>query len=246
MAVVVAVLVVVLVATRGGGDDPADRLARVPAAVDAAGRAHLSMDVEASGTHVDGDGAVDFGSGAGWFVVQAAGQRIEMRTDARTVYVLPSAGSPWLAVPIDESASLGSFGTGPSEAVAFVDLFRGEVEEVSDLGTERIGEVDTTHLRAEIDLTRAVAAAPARSAAAIEALGTLVAEGERLVVHVWVDDQDRPVRERLSGEVESLAIDVTVDLSAWGDELGVAIPPEGEVRDASAEEIASLFGTVAG
>jgi hypothetical protein len=248
MAVVVAVLVALLLARGDGDGGVAGLVAGVPGAVEDAGRAHLTMAVrldDPDQTSADGEGAVDFDSGAGWFDVTVLGQRISMRTDGATLYLLPAGETTWLAAKADDAGAVGAFGTGPSEVVAFVDLLRGDVGDVQDKGTDEVGGVDARHVRLRIDLDRAVAAAPERSRSALQSLATLAPDG-RLPMDLWIDDRGRPVRQRIRGTLRGVDVVVTVDLSGWGHELGVPIPPEGAVRDVDAAELAQIFGRRAG
>lgn len=246
MAATVVALLVALLLTKGDdGVDVDDLLADAPRAVDEQGRAHLDMavtvDQQGVDVAVDGTGAVDFAAGAGWFTVELLGTTIELRTDGETLFVLPSGETTWLAAHAEDTAALGAFATGPSEAIAFVDLLRGTTEEVEDRGTEEIDGAETRHLRLKVDLDTAVAAASEQSRPAIEALRTFASDGV-LPFDVWIDDRNLPVRQRIRGEVQGVAVVVTLDLTRWGDPLDVAIPPEGAVRDIEADELTRIFG----
>ena len=78
--------------------------------------------------------------------------------------------------------------------------------------------------------------------AAIQDLAELAADDGMLPFEVWIDERNRPVRQRLEGEVQGAQLVVTVDLTGWGEPLGVAIPPEGEIRAVGPAELAQLFG----
>jgi hypothetical protein len=126
--------------------------------------------------------------------------------------------------------------------VAFVDLLAGDHGAVEDLGTEDVGDVDgARHLRTTIDVADAAERADEGSRPALEQLLALAPEDGRLPVDIWLDDDDRPVRERLRGTLQGVELVVTVDLTKWGDELAVQVPPEGAVRDVEPEELVRLF-----
>jgi hypothetical protein len=247
MGVVVAVLVAVLLLTRGGSESPASRIDGVAGAVADAGTARLALAVDVAGGQLDltvsGKGQVEFETGAGSFDVDLLGTELAMRTDGTTLYVLPAGETTWLAVKAAESeGSLGSFGTGPSEAVAFVDLLAGDHGKVEDLGTDDVGDVeDARHLRTTIDVADAADRASGGSRPALEQLVGLAPENGRLPVDVWLDDDGRPVRERLRGTLQGVELVVTVDLTKWGEALDVQVPPEGEVRDVGPDELLRLF-----
>ena len=228
-------------------DGPSARelLDGAPAAVDASRSAHIAMSVKVDtntvDTTVEGAGAVDFSNGSGWFTIDALGQHIEVRTDAKTLYVLPSGAKTWLAAKVDDASALGSFGTGPDAAIAFVDLLRGDAE-VKDLGTEKVGGADARHVRATIDVDTAIAKAGVGGKAGLQALADLAAKKGSLPIDVWIDDAGLPVRQRLSGLLQGFKVVITLDLDKFGSKLGVAIPPEGEVRDVEGDELAQVFG----
>lgn len=228
-----------------GGSSASALLAAAPAAVDAAGSAQVAMtvkiDTSTIDTSVDGKGAVDFGSGAGWFTIDGLGQHIEVRTNAKTMYVLPSGATTWLAAKIDEASALGSFGTGPDAAIAFVDLLRGDAE-VEDLGSAKVSGVETRHVRATIDVDSAIAKAGADGKAGLQALSDLAAKSGSVPLDVWIDEGGRPIRQRVRGQLQSFKVVITLDLTKFGSKLGVDIPPQGEVRDVEGKELAQLFG----
>jgi hypothetical protein len=247
MAAVVGVLLAVLLVTRGGDEpDPAELLAGVPDAVADAGTARLAMAVAVNGgsldVSVDGTGQVDFDTAAGTFDVSILGTKLEMRTDGSTLYVRPDGDQTWLAAKADEADPLnGSFGTGPSEAVAFVDLLRGKPGKIEEREGDEIGGVDTRHLRTTIDVADAAEQAGDVSRAALEQLATLAPSGGRIPVDVWIDGEGRLVRERLRGTLQGVDLTVTVDLSDWGDPIEAEIPPEGEIRPVEPQELVQLF-----
>lgn len=244
-AAVVAVLAAV--ALTGGGDevDVDELLAGAPGAVDEQGRAHLTMSVEVDQDGLDvsvvGTGAVDFAEGTGWLELEVLGTTIELRTNGETLFVLPSGQTTWLAVHADEATGLGAFATGPTEAIAFVDLLRGTTGDVEDRGTGEIAGVEVRHLRLTVDLDTAVAAAGAASRPAIESLRALAPDGV-LPLEVWLDDRNLPARQRVRGEIQGVPVVVTMGLTRWGEPLDVAIPPEGAVRDIEADELTRIFG----
>jgi hypothetical protein len=236
MAVAVVGLLIALAFKRGDDGPSATSLVRdAPAAVDAAGSAKLTMlvkvDTKGVDVKVDGTGAVDFGSGAGWFVVEMLGQRIEVRTDGTTLFVLPNGEKTWLAVNAKDAGALASFGAGPSSATALIDLLRGDHDKVEDLGHQTVGKKDARHLRMRI----AAGKIP-------KELASFVPKGKDLPLEVWIDANGLPVRERLVGALQGLDVAVTLDLTSYGSELGVAIPPEGSTRDIEPDELTRVFG----
>ena len=248
-ATVVAVLAALLLT---GSDDEVDvdaLMAAVPRAVDEQRTAQLETTVkigsESSGLSVDGTGAVDFTTGAGWFDVDALDDAIQLRTDGATLFVRRPDDTAWLAMHLEHADALGAFGTGMTAATAFVDLLRSSDGEVEDLGIETIGGERTRHLRVDVDLDRAAAAVLDGAGPAMEALSRL-APGGALPLEVWIDERNLPVRQRMRGGTPGLELLVTVDLTQWGEELGVQIPPEGAVRDVEPEELSQILGRAPG
>lgn len=237
MAVVVAVLAGVLL-LRDRGPSAADRLAAVPVAVDAAGSAHVAMTIELGGDDLDltveGAGAVELATGRGWFTISLLAQEIEMRTDGELLFVRPGGEEQWMATHADEVGDVGSFGAGPGEVVAFVDLLRDDLDDVEDLGETEVGDTAARHLRASIPRDELPGA-----------LARLTPDDGALPLEVWVDGRDLPVRQRITGRISGLDLVLTVDLSGWGDDLGVEIPPAGEIRDVEPEELERVFGAPA-
>lgn len=230
--VVVAVGALVATVLLQGGDDGPDAsalLAATPAKVEQAGSAHVTIAVALDSTALDvevkGSGAVDFAKRAGWLTFDVLGRRTELRTDGDTVFVRPNGDQTWLAVQADEAGPLASIVPVPTDLVALIERLRDVGTRIDDLGHERAGR----HLRAQIDVGEA------------EILG-LAGKGKSLPLEVWIDDAGLPTRLRARGTREGIGVVVTVELSDYGAALGVAIPPEGAVRDVEGEELAQLVG----
>lgn len=244
-ATVVALLAALLLTQADDEVDVDELLAAARAAVDEQRTAHLGMavevDSEAIDVSVNGTGAVDFESGAGWFDMGVLDTTVQLRTDGTTLFVLPPGDTTWLAVHAADGTSLGAFGTGPSEAIAFVDLLRAANGDADDLGAEEVDGEETRHLRVDVDLEAAAAGASPEHRPSIDALTRLAPDGV-LPLEVWIDDRNLPVRQRVRSALQGVALIVTVDLTQWGDELGRAIPPEGATRDVEPEELARIFG----
>jgi hypothetical protein len=236
MGVLCVVLLVVLL-LRDDGVDVETLLQEAPAAAEDEGSARLVMSVSAGsegGAAIDitGEGGVDFERGSGWFDLQLLGQELETRNDATTLYVRRAGDDAWSAATGDVAGTgLDALGTGPGQARALVELLGGEVADVEDLGADEIDGGSTRHVRVTVDA--------ADADAQLEALAG--ADGE-LELEVWIDEHGLPVRLLLEGEVQSIPLVVTVDLTDWGAPLDVAIPPEGEIVPVSPDELAQLFG----
>ena len=234
MTVAVAVLLVALL-LQGEDHRGADELlAAAPIAVDEQGTARVAMTVDLGGDALDvgveGTGGVDFATGAGHLDLTVLGQRLSLRTDGRTLFVLPDGEDQWLATRADDDGSLAALGgTGPNQAIELVDLLRGDLDDVEDLGEDEVGGTRTRHLRFAV-------------AADSPVVAPLAADGEDVPIEVWIDERDLPVRQRIEGNVQGVDVVVTLDLSGWGEPLDAQIPPEGEVRDVEPEELLRLFG----
>src|SRR3954447_14275829 len=182
-----------------------------------AGGAKVAFTIDAAGQPMRGTGFMDAGSRKGRirFALPQGQGAMETVFLKRVVYLhLPEklaasvpGGKPWLKLDLDKLAKTQGFDLGAlqqstsgSDPSQQLDQLRG-AGQVKRVGTEKIRGAQTTHYRAKIDLRKAAEKAPAaqRDAArrGIERLIKL--EGtSTLPVDVWLDDQGRLRRERVT------------------------------------------------
>jgi hypothetical protein len=178
--------------------------------------------------------------------------------DGTTIYVkLPTAltsklptlaSKPWIKIDIAKAGAtagipgLGSLINNPtsSDPSQLLQYLRA-AGTVTQVGTETINGVSTTHYRASIDLDKVSAALPAASrAGAQQAIAGLekLSNLHQIPVGVWVDGQNLVRRIRLSFHEslptgQSVSTEITVDITGYGPQPAPVIPPASQVTDAS-------------
>ncbi len=147
-------------------------------------------------------------------------------------------GKRWLK--LDVSGLTGMLGDGAvssesSNPVDGLEALRGVSSDVTEVGTDTLRGVETTHYRATIDLAKALADAPPEARAdARELLDD--AGAPTIPVDVWLDAQDR-VRKytmQVDGAAfgsERSTVAVTYEFYDFGAPVDVSAPPADEVAD---------------
>jgi hypothetical protein len=163
-----------------------------------------------------GKGTVDRRSGRGMFDIRtgASGSALTIREvmDGRSVYLtnklftnrLPGKKS-WMKIDLRKAAKTSGFdlsalGTnGPSQDPTLVLSYLHGAGPAKALGTATIHGTKTTHYSADVDLTKAEAAAGTKAgkAAIAQLITTLGDPKAKIPVEVWLDAQHRVVRERV-------------------------------------------------
>jgi hypothetical protein len=186
---------------------------------------------ESEGGDMTGQGVIDFDRGALHFDYVIAGKRVSVLFDGTRAYVsqpgmaLPG-GKSWVLVDAAEAGlDGGSVSDDPAELVRWLEVAG---EDVSVVGDERIRGARTTHVRATIDLEKAVELVPAdeREAArkAFAQLGTM-----EMPTDVWVGDDDRIRRMAV---VLSESPEIAMSMTFYGFGAGkVTAPPAADVFD---------------
>ncbi len=127
---------------------------------------------------------------------------MEMVIDGDTVYIKSplfsslggEEGKPWMKTDVGELSSSGGIagGSAGTDPAAFLDFFEAVGDDVTEVGTEEVRGVETTHLTATIDAERLVAEADPEEAAELEEqLESLGAAGEAFTsipAEVWIDE----------------------------------------------------------
>jgi hypothetical protein len=183
------------------------------------------------GGDMTGKGVIDFDRGALDFEYLIAGKHVRVLFDGTQAYIrqpgvaLPG-GKSWVLVDA-AAAGLdgGSVSDDPAELVRWLEIAG---QDVSVVGDDRIRGAATTHVRATIDLEKAVELVPAdeREAArkAFAQLGTM-----EMPTEVWVGDDDRIRRIAV---VLSNSPEIALSMTFYGfGAAKVTAPPAADVFD---------------
>ncbi len=232
---------------------PHTLLAASVAKTEAAKNAQIHMDVQSSagGQSVDvtGDGIIDFTSGKFQLVMNlpqtaGLGGTIEERVIDGVVYIqLPAAagivtgGKTWIKVDasrLSGGSSPSSLGQDPTQ---YLGMLRSVSDSVTNLGPAEVRGVQTTHYRAQVDLTKAAAASGADAASIAQfktAFGTTTIPED-----VYIDAKGLTRRVSISfaptggsaSAAAAVSFSTTVDLFDFGstDTSDIVAPPPGEV-----------------
>ena len=154
---------------------------------------------------------------------------------------------PWLSM--DLGAALGDLGlpqdslgqfeqTDPTQYLQYLAAVSSDVTEV---GHDKLRDVDTTHYHATIDLTKALDRVPADVAQRLgidpdqlgksfEQLRTQAGSDE-LPMDVWVDANGRLRRMRMEMGAASGGVHIDMEMYDYGVDVSVQAPPADEVTD---------------
>lgn len=256
-------------AAQGAGDPPRtadsdEPLALVLAASDHALEAdsmHMTFEltVEAAGEEIRGSGEADasfdgeprqhmtfrYDSLPGL----PDGVEMEMIVDGSTMFMrvegmdgLGAFPTEWVSVDLSEAVpgfedlmALGGGRSDPSNAFGYLQ----GAEEASELGTETIGGIDTTHYEVTVDVADAVAEVPADLRREMRLVlrqfraqfGTTTMPFE-----VWVDADGmlRRLRYRMESDINpagAFSMEMTMDVTEYGNDFELQRPPPATVTD---------------
>ena len=172
--------------------------------------------------------------------MNVAGKTINELIISPDVYVQsPTSATSWYRV--DYASFLKSAGVGDalggSDPTQLLSSLRA-VGSVTNEGSATIGGVATTHYHALVDLSRALARAPAaeRGEAELGGQAAQAPDRERTIpIDVWIDGANlvRQIEMQLSVTAgsTSAAVSMTIDISDYGAQPAVSPPPADEVTD---------------
>ncbi|MEU9554110.1 hypothetical protein [Streptomyces fumanus] len=206
-------------------------------------RMTLKVTTAAEGRSVtaQGKGAIDLAEGDSVMTVSAEGQRIEQRVVDQALYQkLPggsggqqTGGKPWVKIDLKKAAAhsgAGDQGIGdPAQSVAYAKGI--SEKDVTRTGEEKVGGVDTTRYRVNVD----VADLPQ---------GDTLREqvGPTLPMDVWLDEQGRIRRQQIdmtvkasgsggSASPQQVKVRTVTEFSGFGTEVEAEPPAAGQVTD---------------
>jgi len=182
----------------------------------------------------------------------------EVRSTGQAVYIrLPSTvqglagGKPWAEV--DQATAqkllgdqLGVPGLGTTfDATGFLGWLNGITGAVTSVGTETIHGAPATHYKANVDLTKVAAQAPATAQSDIARLAQ--AAGQTIPVDVWIDTQGRLTQFGATVDLTRItpptgtgftlpasagrSVTVLLDLWDFGTPVSVSAPPADQVSN---------------
>ena len=186
----------------------------------------------------------------------AKGDNLYIKLPASLAAIIPG-GKQWLALNASSAGSASSlpgFGsllqyqgslTDPGQYLSYLEA--ASANGVQKLGTETINGVQTTHYRAEVDLSKLAAEVPAadRSATAKIVAG-LQKRGHvsQIPIDVWIDSNHHVRRIEINysasipvatgGTPQNVAFSLTVDFLGYGEQRLPAAPPASETENAKA------------
>lgn len=250
--------------SHASGQTPLELVAATADKTAGAKNAKLSIDVKVDATsqsvELNGDGVADLANST--FKLSfplPAGSSVQGSIDE--VYVnhilylsLPEGarsktdGKPWVSIDPKKltgaaSSSVGSYNQDP---MAFLTSLKSVSNNVTDLGSQDVRGVHTTHYRADVDLAKAAKVSGASTSSLDQykdLLGSTI-----LPEDVYLDDQGRTRRVAISitpspgsAAADSLNSEsVTVDYYDFGsaDTSGISAPPADQTVDFSQTELA--------
>ena len=215
-------------------------------------RMTMEMSVDLAGKHmkITADGAFDYKRGRGWMVMDlgplaalggsSAAPRMTMLFEHGSVWVQVPAelraqtgGKAWMRTTVDGAGmNTGMQSPDPGQ---MLDTLRGVSDSVEKRGHKSIRGADTTHYRAQIDLSKAMTAAPAQERAQAQAMLKMFGGPDSLPTDLYIDDAGRVRRMEVEYEFdiagEKITADLKLDLFAFGTRVSFKRPPAGQVAD---------------
>ena len=224
-------------------------------------RVELTTTVASAGRRMTfaGKGVLDYRRDRGTLSFdfsQLAGGRVEMRYDAKVLYVrmpqlrtmLPH-GKSWLKVDVEALARGAGLGTldqvRGQDPAQLLDYLHSLDAKPTDVGRERVRGVDTTHYRARVSLEKALDEGlkrlpEAKRRAAERELRTMMESigAETMPVDAWIDGDGRVRRVKTTyslrlpaGQVATTSIATVVDFFDFGARVAVKAPPAAATFD---------------
>ncbi|WP_077799807.1 LppX_LprAFG lipoprotein [Streptomyces sp. JHA26] len=202
----------------------------------------IKVKADANGRSVtaDGRGALDLAEGDSTMTITAEGRSVEQRVVDQVLYQkVPgqeAGGKPWTRIDLKRVA--GQQGVDPqqigdpAQSAAYARAITDK--DVSEVGTEKIDGVDTTHYKVSIDVAKLPGGAR---------LGKQI--GPTLPMRIWLDDEGRIRRQQIDMTLEAPAsarpeggaapqrvkVSTLMEFSDFGTEVDAEAPPAGQVTD---------------
>lgn len=214
-------------------------VATVSAAQIAAQSAHIAADIRAAGQLVVLEGDVRVGDTLADYAADVSmsgsgvGQGLQMVVVDQVLYLNLGQTTANKFAKIDLGNDNSAMGQLMSQFLSSADpsksleaMAKG-VTGFKAVGSEKIDGVDTTQYRVEVD-TRAILAAQGMGDLPGAAAGQLP---RRLSYEMWIGNDDNLLR-RTSLSMGS-AMELTMDISAWGEPVDISAPAQSQIAKAS-------------
>lgn len=190
----------------------------------------------------DGQGVIDLAGGNSEMTMTAEGQKIEQRVvDMVLFQKLPPeqrAGvpgkKPWIKIDLKKVAQQqggGSAASNPADSTAYTKSI--SEKDVKKLGTEKIGDANTTRYRVVVDVDKLANGAQLKQQI-----------GPTLPMEIWIDDDGRLRRQQTdmtltapkgtgadSSTPKKVKVRTVMELSDFGTKVDVKAPAAGEAAD---------------
>jgi hypothetical protein len=257
LASTASLLAALALAGCSGGDTVSlESVAHAATQTESAGSSRLamvvSMEMEGKRAELVAEGAFDYKRSRGWMDLDldalgafgdgpSLGGAVRILVEGNTVWmrVPPSmraatGGKPWAKT----TAGSGALGAGVQQPdpSAMLDSLRGLSDSLEKKGRVSVRGVSTTHYRAEVDMAKALAEAPAAERANAEAALKLLGAVDDIPVDLYIDDANRIRRMEMEYEFEvvgrSMAMEMKLELFDFGTPVTFERPASDQVAEA--------------
>lgn len=206
------------------------------------GQGHMTMDM--------GEMFASMGEDAG--LPEGAGT-IEMVIDGDTVYMksplfsmLGDDSKPWQRIDSAELNEGGALGGGAqSDPSQFLEFLEGASDDVTEVGTEEVRGVETTHVTATLDLEQLLEEAPGDQQAnleeQLEGLGAAADSFRTIPAEAWIDEDGYVRRFTMTfdfssaaaetPELDGVTMTMDIELYDFNEPVEVEIPDPSQVGE---------------
>lgn len=255
LALAASLLAALAVAGCSGGEKVAlESVAHAADRTQSSGSSRVAMELsmEMGGTRggVTAVGAFDYERDRGWMELDlgplgsltdgAPARQMTMLYEGDTIWTsvppgnAATGGKPWARMRLRGNLGMGVQNPDPSQ---LLDSLQAMGDSVERRGRTDVRGVGTTHYRAELDLERALAAAPASERDDAKALVQLFGGLETVPVDLYIDDAERVRRMEMRYEFElfeeNFEAEIKMDLFDFGAPVAFKRPPASQVADVS-------------
>ncbi|MFE2282237.1 hypothetical protein ACFXAE_34410 [Streptomyces sp. NPDC059454] len=206
-------------------------------------RMTIRMNLAAEGQTItsEGKGVLGLAEGDSVMTVTAQDETIEQRVVDQVLYQkVPGqktpGGKPWIKIDLEKVAAQQGLGNqqigDPAQTAAYAKAIADK--DVTKVGTEKVGGVNTTHYKVSVDVSKLPG-------------GDQMSKqlGPTLPMQVWLDDEGRLRRQQIDMTVKApasaqpegstspqqLKMNTVMEFSDFGTEVDAEAPPAGQVTD---------------